>query len=623
MREREKREVSYKDSRLEMHPFGPACPIDSRRARFPVTVSLAIPQLGYSLGIRLLILALGILFICFAWASVANADAYYVDPISGDDSTGAANDPSQPFRRLRALERLLKPGDIAFLREGLYNDSFWPASSGTPDAPITIEAFPGESPILTGAGYYDVIVNLGWSGKSYFVIDGLHFDNVTTESISLNNGASHNMIRNCRFTIGRGYQIMSLTRAHYNVIENNFFDTIGTPADAGGGEHIFIKGSSYNLIQDNFFTRAGHYMITLEHYLNSSEPSFANVVRNNRIEQHWGGGIGIGLDSHHNVIEKNQIYYVGEEVTGYPKTGIQLRSDGNIIRKNVIAFSSMGPYAQTGISLEAYDFRGKLQHCRDNRIYHNAIYKCGMAALYVNQRDDVFITGNWFVNNIVYHNKIREDNPYFGRSTLVFDTYHSDATNKWAYFANENFFFSNIMLHADFGGDRPGYDSYVYYSDDGIWEKSLDEVEGEYPDHFSGNLEVNPGFINADEKDFRLQEDSPAIDAGRFLTHTTAAGVVTRFVPVRDVRYFCDGFGIVPGDRVQVGLNRAATVVDINESAGVLELSVPLSFAEGDPVSLAYEGLAPDVGALELGESFESGSGAPLATGLESWNDYR
>ena len=44
----------------------------------------------------------------------------------------------------------LKPGDTLYLRQGIYYESVYLTQSGTPEAPITISAYPGELPILDG-----------------------------------------------------------------------------------------------------------------------------------------------------------------------------------------------------------------------------------------------------------------------------------------------------------------------------------------------------------------------------------------------------------------------------------------------------------------------------------------
>jgi len=548
-----------------------------------------------------------ILFVVAVGVSLAGtADTYYVDPVNGNDTTGQKNNIARPYQRLKTIDSLLNAGDTVFCRGGNYvGDYLWPSRSGTAENPVTIKAYPGETPVISGAGYYDVVVNLGWGAKSYYIIDGLYFDSVSTQSIYFNNGSSYNIVRNCTFTNNTGYQVMSFVRATYNTVENCSFDKIGTPADAGSGEHIFVKGSHRNLIQNNHFTRAGHYAITIEHYLNSDEPSTMNVIRGNLVEQQWGGGFGVGLDAFHNLFENNFVYNVGEELIGYPKTGIQIRADKNIVRRNVFAFASPSPYPHAGIDMQAYIFHSMPQDCKHNRIYNNVLYKNGRAAVCVNQKQDRSNTGNKFVNNIVYFNKLKLDDTYFGQSTLVFDTYHSYATNKWENFPNDNFFYNNILLHADDTGDKPDFSRFVYYNGDAGWERSLMTVEGLYPDHFFDNIEEAPLFVDPDNpiaksRDYSLQAESPAIDAAAPLAKTTASGTNTTTVPVDDALFFVDGFdGLIDGDRIQIGDNPAVTITEVDYEGNVLTVSAAVSFSSGDPVYAEYLGDKPDLGAFE------------------------
>jgi hypothetical protein len=91
------------------------------------------------------------------------------------------------------------------------------------------------------------------------------------------------------------------------------------------------------------------------------------------------------------------------------------------------------------------------------------------------------------------------------------------------------------------------------------------------------------------------------IDAGAFLTTTTAAGSGTS-VPVADARYFFDGHGIPGelGDEVQLqGQAASARVVAVDVAAKRLTLDRPLTWAAGTGVALLFVGTSPDLGAFE------------------------
>jgi hypothetical protein len=102
--------------------------------------------------------------------------------------------------------------------------------------------------------------------------------------------------------------------------------------------------------------------------------------------------------------------------------------------------------------------------------------------------------------------------------------------------------------------------------------------------------------------DFQLQSNSAGIGAGSFLTAVVGSGN-SASVTVQDSGYFSDGNGVNPGDTIELqGSNVQARILSINHASNTLTLSSPLSFKDGQGVSLRYSGNAPDIGA-----------GAPLA----------
>ena len=104
---------------------------------------------------------------------------------------------------------------------------------------------------------------------------------------------------------------------------------------------------------------------------------------------------------------------------------------------------------------------------------------------------------------------------------------------------------------------------------------------------------------NLKRLDFHLQAGSPAIDRGVFLTTTTASGSGT-VVAVADPHYFIDGYGIVPGDEIQLeGQTVTARIVGVDYTGKTLTVDQPLTFTTGQGVAMRYSGKAPDIGAFE------------------------
>ena len=110
--------------------------------------------------------------------------------------------------------------------------------------------------------------------------------------------------------------------------------------------------------------------------------------------------------------------------------------------------------------------------------------------------------------------------------------------------------------------------------------------------------------------DFRLQPGSALIDAGAFVTTTVGAGVKSTEMRVKDPAYFYDGFGIEgeTGDTIQFqGQAVTARIKQVDLKSGLLTIDHPLSWSDGQEITLAYQGKGPDIGAYERGLSLVVG----------------
>jgi len=111
--------------------------------------------------------------------------------------------------------------------------------------------------------------------------------------------------------------------------------------------------------------------------------------------------------------------------------------------------------------------------------------------------------------------------------------------------------------------------------------------------------DADPLFVDVSAGDFRLQKDSPCIDAGDFLTYTTEAGQKTPVIHVADARFFTTGYGIQPPDQVQIEGCPPASIVGIDYENNIIELDTACSWEKGAGVSLPWLGAKPDIGAFE------------------------
>ncbi len=72
---------------------------------------------------------------------------FFIAPGGDDDAPGTK---AAPWATLQAALERLGPGDTVFLRGGVYFERVYCAACGTPEAPITIQGYPGEAVFIDG-----------------------------------------------------------------------------------------------------------------------------------------------------------------------------------------------------------------------------------------------------------------------------------------------------------------------------------------------------------------------------------------------------------------------------------------------------------------------------------------
>ncbi len=99
------------------------------------------------------------------------ATNYYVSSGSGNDAwSGRLSGPNSkktdgPFKTLGMVASVIQAGDICFVRGGVYSETLTLSISGTQSAPITIQNFKSESPVISGA---DPITDWNADGKGVY-----------------------------------------------------------------------------------------------------------------------------------------------------------------------------------------------------------------------------------------------------------------------------------------------------------------------------------------------------------------------------------------------------------------------------------------------------------------------
>jgi hypothetical protein len=528
-----------------------------------------------------------------ALSRTARAATLYVDSqLSGDcqgtysvvnrDCSGSDGD---AYNTIQEAASVAVAGDVVLIREGTYSEQFRPANSGSPAGHITFKNYGDETvTIVTGSA-----IAIDISDRSYLIIEGLRVD----DSRWLEARNSHyNIIRNNSFTrsqaSGTTGNVRFISSSHNRILNNVIWD---------GNDNLLLIDSRYNLVEGNRISEGRHSIWGIrcgDH----------NVIRDNffsNTQQKIGEIYDCGEDTsavpnsfdstQYNLLEGNSFYRTGNSDNSSPYAGLQCAGQNTIIRRNRF-YRTIGPaLSLTYYSDEALNDYG-------NKVYHNVLYASDFAGVSID--DSSALYGNVLKNNILAQS-------LFVANDTRWSWYTQDLAGKPVQLMTGRiggFVFENNSLYSVQNREDHLITHGTRFDDYLTPPRILSWWQANYPSVFMGNVAVTPRFADADANDFRLQSDSPMVDAGAFLTHTASAGNGT-VMQVVDAGYFYDGFGIAGeiGDLIQLdGQTDRARIVNADYDAHTLTLDRALTWTAGQGIALAYSGSAPDMGAFEYHE---------------------
>lgn len=525
-------------------------------------------------------------------------------PDTRDDINSSDNYPGTsalPFATLTKACKVASPGDTVFIKGGVYNQTLRPANSGTQDRVIVYKNLDtGEVVIKNTPGLSNLTpdeVNADQEGRQYGIyLYGLSY--ITIQGLSVTNvsgwvrvvKSSHITLQRNKFTqalsTGTTGSIKFLFSNRNRVLDNIIHD---------GNDNLLLIHSDSNLVSGNNMMKGRHSIWCIR-------AGNFNVIKNNYFHneiQKIGEIYDAENDSpfvydatKYNVVEANEFAKTPSSGDASPYAGIQFAGQRCIVRRNLF-YETVGP----GFDLTLYEDEARYNY--ENRVYNNVFYKTDFAG--------VSIAGS---TSFTFHDNILKNNIFY-KSVFVAND------KRWKWYTDElegkpvqvltgrkeGFAFENN----DFFNQAAGEPYLVTYGDRTSTSNPLQHEiawwESNSPGLFKGSLEKDPQFVNATDHDFHLQQTSPMIDAGTFLTVTRSAGSGS-IVPVADVKYFYSGFGITgeAGDLIQLaGQTQTARIVDIRYDSNYLVLDKNLDWKESQGVSLSYGGNATDLGAFEYG----------------------
>lgn len=519
--------------------------------------------------------------VCFVFTGSALAATYYVAPNGNDNNPGTL---SSPWKTISKANSTLAPGDTVFIRAGTYSEQIKPVRSGTAGKYIKYSAYYiGTTPEKVTINYSAAAApQADLEYRSYVVIDGLNFVNSMKMWVNMQYG-HHITLENCTFTRALNYHGIRGWDASYCIIRNCAFTagpdsiaepgTHGTPADM-----VSMYRAHHNLIENNVFNKSTHASVVIAY-----AGSTYNVVRNNIVNNEWHMGVGVTTlaNNERNLVEGNIIKNSGELCLENPQDSESCRPGSRFSRINQVSINVYNAIntivrKNTFYKNGSFNLGGAPDRvASDNKIYNNTFDQEHQAIRHMGGSTHA----GWY-NNIYKNNAISRS---IDRSIYaVPDINHR--TRDINFLINNNFF--NGTVTALYKGATA--------------QDDLAKIISAWSNEFSGNVSANPKFTNWNNRDYTLRPDSPLIDSGSWLTTITSTSGTGNSFRVADAGYFSDGWGIVEGDRIQIqNSSNPVNIIAIDYSTNVITIDTRITWKNGDGVSLPYSGKAPDIGAHE------------------------
>ncbi len=385
------------------------------------------------------------------FSPVLFAKNYYVSPNGSDQNPGTA---IRPFKTIQKAANIVNPGDIVFIKRGIYRNKTTIKRSGTSAKKIVFKAFRGDEHKAIIDGNSLLILK-----SSHIEISGLRIQNVQGN--------------------GRGEGIYVEGPASDIIIKNNHtFNTLASGISAWGVPWRSNPGD-FNNIRDL-------------------------KILNNKVEKACNGGYNecITLSNGVNgfVISGNEIFNGGDPINGGEGIDVKLGVQNGVISDNYLHdLTRRGIYIDAaGILNFSKPFAKKI------KVFNNIVRNCvgqGMA-LMTEGKGDIFDIDIY--NNVFYNNT--ED------GLMVYDHPAGNGVIRDVRISNNTCYNNNrfgILLSFPRSYNMVFRNNLLYKNKNG--DLKLQHGRRTASNNLVG---VNPLFINADDGNFRLKPNSPAIDAG-------------------------------------------------------------------------------------------------------------
>lgn len=431
-------------------------------------------------------------------ASAASATTWYVAPGGNDANAGSI---TAPFATISKGAAVAQPNDVVLVRGGTYNQRPVISSHGTASAWITIQAYPGEHPIIDGTGLGLDKNLVTFYQASYVSFSGFEVQNATrigicgwenNNNIKVSNNTVHDCVRNGIYFGADAMGLVSDITVDGNTVFNTVTENQYHTMNGGWATALVISWCTRGTITNNNV------------YQNNGEGlgfllSTGGLVQLNNVHDNFS--VEIYLDNARSIlVNRNFAYSTGDT---------RFYRDGN-------------PAAGIGTANEPYSASNPLS---DLTITNNIVVNSHWGFYY-----GAYGNGGGLKNTTVANNT-------FYRSTAALLWIENDTH---ANSVIENNIFDQVGgIMTSVAGGGVSYHNNQWYGGNAGAAAGAGDIIGD-------PLLANPGGLNA--ADYKLSVNSPGLQLGSLVSNVTADYWGNARVAINDIgaHQFSTGSGATP-----------------------------------------------------------------------------
>ena len=504
------------------------------------------------------------------------AQTYYIDQTGGNNrETGTSMD--RAWKNFSILKKkTFSPGDSILLKRGeKWQKTLFSPKGGTEGKPIIIDAYgTGTLPVIDVQNNYPNAIRVY---HSYVTINNIRVENSnrTGINISVRGGLKNIKLNKLKvlnsgtngIAVFEGGTKLEISDCYIEKANNNGIHLGGSPENKLSD--VVIRGCHVKNISDNDGitihqdgkgnTAGSNFLIKNNLSEMCGEQGFdittgENILLlNNKSINNGQGGILVGHSAKHITI---QGHISTDEPTQNQSAAINLAGKGNIrLLKSVIKGN--------GYHLL------KVQTKNVAVFNNNFIWDKGRAPVDISAKIENIV----FINNIVYSKQ-----PKMSRIRFL------EASRPPNY---KSFYFDYNLYY------MPDGEVNFYHNRNYPFKKYQTKFKID-----THSLGTNPGFVNPMIDEYQLKNNSPAIDAGCFLTHSTSQ-ITKHKLQVKNALFFYKNPNH-PQHITVKGITGIFKVIDIDYNANTITLDKQITLNSDHLIGLAHKNLRPDIGAYEF-----------------------